>query len=154
MRGLKPTPARRSVRHLEEEFMKDCLCQFGVAAVFLFLAACGRTTTANVERPIIAPVVKAAPANLSREVVLTAEFKPYQEVDVHAKVAGYVKKIYVDIGDRVRAGQLLAELEIPEAADEVLRAGASTRLSAANVARAREELLRAESAHQASHLSY
>ena len=36
--------------------------------------------------------------------MLTAEFKPYQEVDVMAKVAGYIKEINVDIGDRVDAG--------------------------------------------------
>src|SRR5919198_1264270 len=101
--------------------MESYLCRFAVLAAPLLLAVCNHTA-AHVEKSVIAPVVKVGPADLSREVVLTAEFKPYQEVDVHAKVAGYVKKIYVDIGDRVRAGQLLAELEIPESVDEVLRA--------------------------------
>src|SRR5216683_628849 len=90
---------------------------FAAATASLLLAAsCTRTSGKVVvaERVAVAPVVKAAPADLTREVVLTAEFKPYQEVDVHAKIAGFLKKIYVDIGDRVRAGQLLAELEIPE----------------------------------------
>ena len=103
---------------------------------------------------VVVPVAKATPADLSRDVVLTAEFRPYQEVDVHAKVAGYLKKIYVDIGDRVKQGQLLAELEIPEMADDLVRSRASARLSRANVDRARNELSRAQSAHEASHLSY
>ena len=38
---------------------------------------------------------------------------------MHAKVAGYLKSISVDVGDRVKAGQLLAVLEIPELQDEI-----------------------------------
>jgi biotin carboxyl carrier protein len=55
-------------------------------------------------------VIKAKHEDLSRELVLTAEFRPFQEIDVHAKVAGFVKKIYVDVGDRVKEGQLLTVL--------------------------------------------
>jgi RND family efflux transporter MFP subunit len=86
--------------------------------------------------------------------VLTAEFKPFQEIDVMAKVAGYVKKINVDVGDRVNQGQLLATLEIPEMTDELTKAQASVERSSAEVARARDEVQRAESAHQMAHLSY
>ncbi len=58
-------------------------------------------------------VVEATRANLASTLTLSAEFRPYQEVEVHAKVAGYVKEIFVDVGDRVKTGQLLAILEIP-----------------------------------------
>src|SRR5262249_14981422 len=44
----------------------------------------------------------------------SAELRPYQEIDLHAKVAGYLENISVDIGDRVNAGQLLAIIEVPE----------------------------------------
>ena len=71
-------------------------------------------------------VAKADFAILSRSVVLTAEFKPFQDVEVMAKVAGYIKKINVDVGDRVAQGQLLATLEIPEMADDLEKAGAVT----------------------------
>src|SRR2546422_11633005 len=47
-------------------------------------------------------------------ILLTAEFKPFQEIDVMAKIAGYVKKINVDVGDRVKEGQLLALIERSE----------------------------------------
>jgi RND family efflux transporter MFP subunit len=87
-------------------------------------------------------------------VVLTAEFKPYQEVDVMAKVAGYVKQIRVDIGDRVRQGELLATLEVPEMADDLSRAKAALDRSNAEVKRAAEELQRAQSAHEVTHLTY
>lgn len=99
-------------------------------------------------------VAKAAPADLSRMLALTAEFKPFQEIDVMAKVAGYVKQINVDIGDRVKQGQLLAVLEIPEMVDEAARAKAAVQRSEAEVAQAQDEVRRAESAHQMAHLSY
>ena len=71
-----------------------------------------------------------------------------------AKVAGYVKKINVDVGDRVKQGELLAVLEIPEMADDRARAQSMLSRSRAEVARAKDELQRAESAHQVAHLSY
>ena len=60
----------------------------------------------------------------------------------------------VDVGDRVRQGQLLATLEVPEMGDDLRRADASTRARQAEVAHAQDELQRAESAHQMAHLSF
>jgi len=105
------------------------------------------------EAPTV-PIARATAESLSRDLVLTAEFRPFQEVDVMAKVAGYIKKIEVDVGDHVRQGQLLATLEIPEMGDDLKRADASTVRARAEVARAKDELQRAESAHQMAHLSY
>ncbi|HVN41538.1 MAG TPA: efflux RND transporter periplasmic adaptor subunit, partial [Steroidobacteraceae bacterium] len=76
-----------------------------------------------VRQPV--PVARAAIGDLRQEVALSGEFRPYQEVDVDAKVKGYVRTIKVDIGDRVAAGQLLAELEIPEARHNLNRAAAA-----------------------------
>lgn len=77
-------------------------------------------------------VAKAAREDLSREITIPAEFRAYNEVDVHAKVSGYVRKMYVDFGDKVKAGQLLAVLEIPELADELDHAVAAQRRAAAD----------------------
>jgi RND family efflux transporter MFP subunit len=99
-------------------------------------------------------VAKASTENLSHGLVLTAEFKPFQEVDVMAKVAGYIKKINVDVGDRVEQGQLLATLEIPEMADDLKKADASVVRARAEVTRANDELRRSESAHSFAHLSF
>ena len=100
------------------------------------------------------PVVKATRADLSSYLLLTAEFEPFQEVDVMAKVSGYIRQIKVDIGDRVREGQLLATLEIPEMQDDLTRAAAAIEEATAEMATARDELQRAESAHDMAHLSY
>src|SRR5215469_5198791 len=99
-------------------------------------------------------VARTSLEDMSRPLVLTAEFRPFQEVDVMAKVAGYVKNINVDVGDHVRQGQLMAVLEIPEMADDLARGKAAVDRSQAEVARARDELQRAESVHQIAHLSF
>jgi RND family efflux transporter MFP subunit len=98
-------------------------------------------------------VARTTTENLSHDLILTAEFRPFQEVDVMAKVAGYIKRINVDVGDRVKLGDPLATLEIPEMADDQRRASAALERSQAEVARAGDELQRAESAHQIVHLS-
>jgi RND family efflux transporter MFP subunit len=59
----------------------------------------------------------------------------------------------VDIGDRVRQGQLLATLELPEMKDDLTRAAANVQRSQAQVEQSREEIKRAESGHQIAHLS-
>jgi RND family efflux transporter MFP subunit len=68
--------------------------------------------------PVVA-VARVEREDLFREITFPAEFRPYTEVDVHAKVSGYVKEMKVDIGDRVKAGQLLAVLEVPELREEL-----------------------------------
>lgn len=69
-------------------------------------------------------VAKVTREDLAQEQVFEAEFRPYQEIDLHAKVAGFVKSITVDIGDRVKAGEILATLEIPELKEDLERAEA------------------------------
>lgn len=67
--------------------------------------------------PVVA-VVKAVRKNLARPVEFTAELKPYQDVDLYGKVAGYLETISVDIGDRVKRGQVVATLDLaPQEAD-------------------------------------
>jgi RND family efflux transporter MFP subunit len=85
-------------------------------------------------------VVKVDREDLYKEISVPAEFRPYADVDVHAKVSGYVKQINVDIGDRVKPGQLLAVLEIPELKDELDQAMAAER--------------RAEADYRDMHLAY
>ena len=57
--------------------------------------------------------------DLYKQITIAAEFRPYQQVELHAKVSGYVKEMNVDFGDKVKAGQLLATLEVPELQDEL-----------------------------------
>src|SRR5580658_2339167 len=61
-----------------------------------------------------AAVVKVSRGNIADHLEIASEFEPFQEVDVYAKVSGYIKKLYVDYGTHVKQGQSLAVLEIPE----------------------------------------
>src|SRR5205823_1918067 len=81
------------------------------------LAAAGcsqpRAVSGTGDLPTVA-VARVLTGDVAQVLSIAAEFRPFQEIDVHAKVAGYLKSINVDVGDRVRAGQLLAVLEVPE----------------------------------------
>src|SRR5271170_4141543 len=66
-----------------------------------------------------AGVAKVTREDLYKEVTIAAEFRPYVEVELHAKVSGYVSKMNVDFGDQVKAGQLLATIEVPELHDQL-----------------------------------
>ncbi len=70
--------------------------------------------------------------DLYREVEIPAEFRPRVEVELHAKVSGYLQTILVDFGDRVKAGQLLAVLEVPELKDELDSAVAAEKRAGAD----------------------
>ena len=127
-------------------------------AACLVAAGCSHTEkSAKANEPDSPPVVAVAEAarqDLSRTEVLSAEFRPFQEIDVHAKVAGYIKRIYVDVGDHVKLGQTLAVLEIPEMADELTLVTAARSRSSAQVQQQKEELARAQAAHESAHLIY
>jgi RND family efflux transporter MFP subunit len=75
-------------------------------------------------------------------------------VDVHAKVAGYIRKIYVDVGDHVKEGQTIAELEVPELAAQLTGSEASVRAAQEQVRKALGDLQRAKSSHAAAHSAY
>lgn len=129
---------------------------FWCVAAALLLASCS-TTHANQSQTSTVPVVgvnRVTRQDLSRTLNLAAEFRPYQEVDLDAKVAGYVQNIYVDIGDHVRAGQLLAVLEIPELQDQVDQARATVQRSQQEIERAGYQLKQAQASYAAAHLEY
>jgi RND family efflux transporter MFP subunit len=101
-----------------------------------------------------AAVARVQRHSLGNTLTIAGEFKPFQDVGVHAKVAGYIKAIYVDVGDHVKAGQTLAVLEIPELAAQLAGADAAVRRSKEEIRRAEGDLVRAQSAHAAAHSAY
>lgn len=83
--------------------------------------------------------------DLAKELSVQAEFRPYQEVNLHAKVAGYLQKISVDIGDSVKAGDLIATLEVPELRSDLARGEATTKRAEANYREAHLNFTRLQS---------
>lgn len=75
--------------------------------------------TASSAAPVTVAVAPVTRRDLFTEVPIPAEFRPYVEVELHAKVSGYVEQMNVDFGDKVKSGQLLATLEVPELHDQL-----------------------------------
>jgi RND family efflux transporter MFP subunit len=101
-----------------------------------------------------AAVVAVTRGNLASSLTVAGQFQPYQQVDLHAKVSGYIRWIKVDIGDRVRQGEVLALLEVPELQDQVEGAQAEVRHSQSDITRAQSEVVSAESTYSAVHAEY
>jgi RND family efflux transporter MFP subunit len=103
---------------------------------------------------VVAAVTRVQRGPMESTLTVAGEFKPFQDVDVHAKVAGYIQKIYVDVGDHVRQGQTLAILEVPELAAQLNGADAAVRRAKEEIRREQGDVQRAESAHAAAHSMY
>ena len=104
-------------------------------AVAIICASCkqGATTDSHSEsKTPTAPAARVQREDLSKIVPIPAEFRPNVEVELHAKVSGYLDKMNVDFGDRVKAGQLLATIEVPELHDELNNALAVERRAEAD----------------------
>ncbi|HUO32686.1 MAG TPA: efflux RND transporter periplasmic adaptor subunit [Bryobacteraceae bacterium] len=132
----------------------------GIAAVAVAaagLAACSRNGRAEAVAPmanITVGVTKAARMPLDRELTLSSELVPFQEIDVYAKESGYVRQLDVDYGTRVKAGQLMAVLEIPELQAQLEQDKAAIKNMTEQVTHAEHELNRVEAQHKVVHLQY
>jgi RND family efflux transporter MFP subunit len=101
-----------------------------------------------------AAVARVERRSVGSTLTIAGEFKPFQDVDVHAKVAGYIRTISVDVGDHVKQGQTLAVLEVPELAAQLSGAEAATRAAEEQIRRAQGDLQRAQSSQSAAHSGY
>ncbi|HEY1676617.1 MAG TPA: efflux RND transporter periplasmic adaptor subunit [Candidatus Sulfotelmatobacter sp.] len=99
-------------------------------------------------------VTKVVKKSLGRDVTLSSELVPFQEIDVYAKESGYVKKLLVDYGTHVKAGQVIAVLEIPELEAQLEQDQAEIKNANNQVTRAQHELARYQAQYKALHLQY
>jgi RND family efflux transporter MFP subunit len=97
---------------------------------------------------VTAGVTKVTREDLFKEVTIAAEFRPYVEVALPAKVTGYVGKMNVDFGDKVKAGQLLATIEVPELQAELDNAQAAEQKAQADYTNANLIYTRLNSVNQ------
>ena len=98
-----------------------------------------------------AQVAIAQRGDISHVLTLAGQFQPYQVVDVHPKVSGYMKRINIDIGDIVHRGETLAVLEVPELRAQLQQTGFEVQQSQQEIARAQKEIDRAEAEYSALH---
>ncbi|HEX6496320.1 MAG TPA: efflux RND transporter periplasmic adaptor subunit [Acidobacteriaceae bacterium] len=105
-------------------------------------------------QPVAAAIAVVQRGNISHMLSLAGQFQPYQVIDVHAKVSGYVRRINVDIGDRVHAGQTLALLEVPELNAQYRGSQSEQQRSMEQVNIAQHEISRAQASHAALQANY
>ena len=101
-----------------------------------------------------ARVAVAQRGDISHVLTLAGQFQPYQVVDVHPKVSGYMKHINVDIGDIVHQGQTLAVLEVPELKAQLQQTVFEVQQSKEEIDRAQREINRAAAEHAALHAQF
>ncbi len=85
-------------------------------------------------------VTKPIRKDIVRKISLTASIEPLYQATLYAKAAGYLKWINVDIGDWVKKGDILAELDIPEMSKEYDQVHAKLREAEANFEQAKADL--------------
>jgi RND family efflux transporter MFP subunit len=105
-------------------------------------------------QPVSAAVSVVQRGSISHVLSLAGQFQPYQVIDVHAKVSGYVRHIYVDIGDPVHAGQTLAVLEVPELNAQYRASQSEEQRSREQIRIAQHQISRAEASHAALQANY
>jgi RND family efflux transporter MFP subunit len=131
-----------------------------IALLISAIGCSGRPSTVSAADPaprdsIIVSTVLAQQRDLTDRLTLTGTITPYEQVTVYAKATGYLKYLKVDLGDRVKQGELLAQLDIPEMATAmaekqaaVLRAEAAVEQARATVEQSRAEVEFADVNHQ------
>ncbi len=127
-----------------------------VAAALVSLAGCHSSNSIAEARPAGSAATSAAATRvnaaapvrktLRRECVQPGQIEPFEFTPLYAKFPSYVKKLCVDMGDRVEANQLLVELFLPEIGDEVRQKEAALTQAQAEIDLAAAEVVAAEAA--------
>src|ERR1035437_4334518 len=124
------------------------------AAVTSACSRRGRAEAADEPAAVPVGVTRAIRMPLERQLTLSSELVPFQEIDVYAKESGYVRQLNVDYGTRVTQGQLMAVLEIPELQAQLEQDKAAIKNMGEQVTHAEHELGRVEAQHKVAHLQF
>ena len=118
-----------------------------VGIVGFLLARPGTSGRADTNsKTMTVATIQVVREDLSHQMAVQGEFRPFQEIDLHPKVAGFLEKMNVDIGDTVKQGQLIAVIEVPELQDDLVRADAV-------VKRSEQDVIRDEAAYEEARLA-
>jgi RND family efflux transporter MFP subunit len=128
-----------------------------VASTSLLVSSCAARRAEATSSEAVAPSVGTTPVKtqpVAQHLTVSSELIPFQETDIYAKEAGYVKQLFVDYGSRVRSGQLLAVLEVPELEAQLQQDQAAISAQNDEVIRAGHEVNRVKAQHNAVHLQF
>ena len=118
-------PAGRPARARIWPWVVGALLLAGAAVYFLFFRPGETKPPAENPGPVTVGAAKVIRQDMYNEVPIPAEFRPYVQSQLHAIVTGYVSKMLVDFGDKVKQGQVLATLNVPELQDQLNNARAN-----------------------------
>src|SRR5215470_18383196 len=99
-----------------------------------------RTTLRKETNQLAVPAVTVVQPKRSadgQEIVLPANVQAFKDAPIYARTNGYLRRWYADIGARVKAGQLLAEIDTPELDEQIRQALADLNMAEANAALAK-----------------
>lgn len=99
-------------------------------------------------------VIPVEKRRLGTSLTLSSELIPFEEIDVYAKVAGYIKQLLVDYGTHVHQGQLMAILEIPELQAQLEQDQAAIKAASDQVIRAEHDIRGYQAQAKVAHLIY
>ena len=126
----------------------------GAVSLTFLSAGCHKRQADDRDQAAAAAVSNVKTGSISHLLSLAGQFQPYQVVDVHAKVSGYLKHVYVDIGDRVHAGQVMGTLEVPELNAQFRSTQSQEGRSKDEIARAQNAVARSIAVHSALQANY
>jgi RND family efflux transporter MFP subunit len=133
------------------------------ATALLFTSACNRTGTQAKSDPatnsagqddVTVGTALVTKRPVAQTLTVSSELDPDQEIDVYAKVAGYVKTLNVDYGSHVHKDQVMAMLEVPELQAQLDEDNAAIKAEQDQVSRAKSDVDRAQAQHNVAHLQY
>src|SRR5579864_6157569 len=109
VKGNSMTKVRNTfrIRARRSKGWLSCALVSLLAAMVFSLVSCSGSSNQRVQASgptITVGVTKVVKKSLGRQITLSSELVPFQEIDVYAKESGYVKKLMVDYGSRVKAG--------------------------------------------------
>lgn len=130
-------------------------CALAVAAAIGLASCSGNQSRAQASGAVVTVgVTRVVKKSLGRELTLSSELVPFQEIDVYAKESGYIQKLMVDYGAHVKTGQVMAILEIPELQAQLEEDQAGIKNATNQVTRTQHELARYQAQYKALHLEY
>src|SRR6185436_5836725 len=125
--------------------IKALVVVVGVGAVAIvaarqLAASASPVNSTKADSPPLVEVVRPYRVTIAHRLQTNATLEAFEEADLFAKVSGYLSDVRVDIGDHVKAGQVLAVIDVPEMKQELAEANAQLASKQSSLESARRQL--------------
>jgi RND family efflux transporter MFP subunit len=112
----------------------------GIVADWHLAASPSPVNSTKADSPPRVEIVRPRRATVAQRLQTNATLEAFEEADLFAKVSGYLSDVRVDIGDHVKAGQVLAVIDVPEMQQELAEAEAQLASKRSSLESARRQL--------------